>query len=77
MKLLASMIISLTLYGQNITISHRGSLPPNQGNAEYFTGSVRIDPLFSAAEPSRIAGARVTLSPALVRRGTPTHWARR
>ena len=31
MKLLASMIISLTLYGQNITISHRGSLPPNQG----------------------------------------------
>ena len=69
MKLLATMIVSLTLYGQSITISHRGSLPPNQGNAEYFTGSVRIDPLFSADEPSRVAGASVTFE-----RGARTAW---
>ena len=77
MKLLAIMIISFTLYGQNITISHRGSLPPNQGNAEYFTGSVRIDPLFSAAEPSRIAGARVTFQPGARTAWHSPHWARR
>lgn len=52
-----------------ITISRHGSLLPDQGNAEYFTGSVRIDPLFSAAEPSRIAGARVTFEP-----GARTAW---
>ncbi len=70
MKPLATMIVSLSLYGQSIiTISHRGSLPPNQGNAEYFTGSVRIDPLFSADEPSRVAGASVTFE-----RGARTAW---
>src|SRR5437763_13108379 len=69
MKLLAIMIVSLTLYGQSITISHGGSLPSNQGNAESFTGSVRIDPLFSATEPSRVAGARVTFEP-----GARTAW---
>src|SRR3982750_672790 len=69
MKLLAIIIASLTLYAQGITISHGGSVPSNQGNAEFFTGSVRIDPLFSAAEPSRVAGARVTFEP-----GARTAW---
>jgi quercetin dioxygenase-like cupin family protein len=69
MKLLAIMIVSLTIYGQSITISHDGSLPSNQGNAGSFTGSVRIDPVFSAAELSRTAGARVTFEP-----GARTTW---
>ncbi len=69
MKLLALIILSLTLLGQSITISHGGSLRTDQGNAEHFTGSVRIDPLFSAAEPSRVAGARVTFE-----RGARTAW---
>jgi quercetin dioxygenase-like cupin family protein len=69
MKLIAIMVVSLTLYGQSITISHGGTLPSNQGSAEPFTGSVRIDPLFSAAEPSRAAGARVTFEP-----GARTVW---
>ena len=32
---------------QSITIARSGSQPSSQGQAEYFTGSVRIDPLFS------------------------------
>src|SRR3954451_23961427 len=69
MKLLNLMIVSLSLYGQSITITRPGSLLPDQRNAEYFTGSVRIDPLSSAAEPSRVAGARVTFEP-----GARTAW---
>ena len=45
---------------QNITIARSGSQPSSQGQAEYFTGSVRVDPLFAVEEPSRMAGARVT-----------------
>lgn len=48
---------------QNITISRSGSQPSSQGQPEYFTGSVRVEMLFSVEEPSRIAGARVTFEP--------------
>jgi quercetin dioxygenase-like cupin family protein len=54
---------------QNITIAPSGSQPSMQGQAEYFTGLVRIDPLFSVTEPSRAAGARVTFEP-----GARTAW---
>jgi quercetin dioxygenase-like cupin family protein len=54
---------------QNITIARSGSQPSSQGPAEYFTGSARVDPLFPVAEPSRMAGARVTFEP-----GARTAW---
>jgi quercetin dioxygenase-like cupin family protein len=54
---------------QNITITRSGSQPSSQGQAEYFTGSVRVDPLFSVEQPSRMAGARVTFEP-----GARTAW---
>ena len=54
---------------QNIAIARSGSQPSSQGQAEYFTGSVRVDPLFSVEEPSRMAGARVTFEP-----GARTAW---
>src|SRR3981189_2038220 len=69
MKLLATTIMSLSLLAQSITISRSGSQPSTQGNAQYFTGSVHIDPLFSAAEPSRVSGARVSFEP-----GARTAW---
>lgn len=40
-----------------------GSQPSGKGPAEYFTGSVRIDPLFEAPEPARASGAIVTFEP--------------
>jgi quercetin dioxygenase-like cupin family protein len=33
------------------------------GSAQYFTGSVRITPLFQAKDPSRVSSARVTFDP--------------
>jgi quercetin dioxygenase-like cupin family protein len=42
-------------------IKRSGSQPSGKGPAEYFTGTVRIDPLFQAAEPGRVAAASVTL----------------
>jgi quercetin dioxygenase-like cupin family protein len=40
-----------------------GSQPSGKGPAEYFSGTVRIDPLFQAHEPARTSGASVTFEP--------------
>jgi quercetin dioxygenase-like cupin family protein len=44
-------------------IRRAGSQPSAKGLAEYFTGTVRIDPLFEAPEPARARGASVTFEP--------------
>ena len=36
-------------------ITRNGAQPSSKGSAEYFTGIVRIDPLFQAPEPERAA----------------------
>ena len=46
-----------------------GSQPSNKGPVDYFTGAVRIDPLFKAEEPARSVGAIVTFEP-----GARTAW---
>src|SRR5262245_5839689 len=48
---------------QTITITRSGSQPSRKGVGQYFTGSVRIDPLFSANDPSRTSGSSVTFEP--------------
>jgi quercetin dioxygenase-like cupin family protein len=48
---------------QTITIARNGTQPSNKGPAQYFTGTVRVDPLFQAREPSRTSGAYVTFEP--------------
>jgi quercetin dioxygenase-like cupin family protein len=40
-----------------------GSTSSLNGPADYFTGNVRIDPLFQAAGPSRVSGGLVTFEP--------------
>jgi quercetin dioxygenase-like cupin family protein len=50
-------------------IKRSGSQPSRKGPGEYFTGGVRIDPLFQAPDPARGAGASVTFEP-----GARTHW---
>jgi quercetin dioxygenase-like cupin family protein len=50
-------------------ITRSGSQPSRKGPADYFTGAVRIDPLFEAADPARAAGASVTFEP-----GARTAW---
>ena len=50
-------------------IKRSGSQPSGKGSAEYFTGSVFIDPLFEAPDPARVVGANVTFEP-----GARTAW---
>ena len=50
-------------------IKRNGSQPSGKGPAEWFTGVVRVDPLFTAPEPARVAGASVTFEP-----GARTAW---
>jgi len=44
-------------------IKRSGSQTSQKGPQEYFTGNVRIDPLFQAREPARASGASVTFEP--------------
>jgi quercetin dioxygenase-like cupin family protein len=44
-------------------IQRSGSQPSSKGPADWFTGAVRIDPLFRASAPARAAGASVTFEP--------------
>jgi len=50
-------------------IQRSGSRPSGKGPADYFTGAVRIDPLFQAPDPARVSGASVTFEP-----GARTAW---
>ena len=50
-------------------IKRAGSQPSSKGPADWFTGTVRIDPLFQARDPARAAGASVTFEP-----GARTAW---
>jgi len=50
-------------------IKRIGSQPSAKGPAEWFTGSVRVDPLFEAPAPARVRGASVTFEP-----GARTAW---
>jgi quercetin dioxygenase-like cupin family protein len=52
-------------------IKRGGSQPSSKGPPEYFTGMVRVDPLFQAPEPARVRGAYVTFEP-----GARTAWHR-
>ena len=45
-------------------IKRSGSRPSGKGPPEYFTGTVRVDPLFEAPEPARVRCATVTFEPA-------------
>jgi quercetin dioxygenase-like cupin family protein len=46
-----------------VRITRVGSLPSSRGPAENFSGSVRVDRLFSATVPSRASGGLVTFEP--------------
>ena len=50
-------------------IKRIGSQPSGKGPAEWFTGDVRIDPLFETKAPARVRGASVTFEP-----GARTAW---
>jgi quercetin dioxygenase-like cupin family protein len=50
-------------------LKRAGSVPSIRGSADFFTGAVRIDPLNTQPEPSRLSCASVTFEP-----GARSHW---
>jgi quercetin dioxygenase-like cupin family protein len=50
-------------------IKRVGTQPCAKGPDNWFTGTVRIDPLFDRSDPARVAGASVTFEP-----GARTAW---
>ncbi len=50
-------------------IKRVGTQPSTKGSADWFTGTVRVDPLFQAPDPALVAGASVTFEP-----GARTAW---
>jgi quercetin dioxygenase-like cupin family protein len=52
-----------------VEIKRSGSQASRKGPADWFTGTVRIDPLFESADPARAVGASVTFEP-----GARTAW---
>jgi quercetin dioxygenase-like cupin family protein len=53
----------------SMDIKRAGTQPSGKGPAEWFTGTVRIDPLFQANAAARAVGASVTFEP-----GARTAW---
>jgi len=50
-------------------IKRTGTQASYKPSAEYFTGTVRVDPLFDSPDPARVVGANVTFEP-----GARTAW---
>ncbi len=61
--------LSTTTKDSKMNITRIGTQPSAKGPAEWFTGSVRIDPLFQTHAPARAVGASVTFEP-----GARTAW---
>ncbi|MCL1121264.1 cupin domain-containing protein [Shewanella seohaensis] len=54
---------------EQISIARNGTQLPVTGLEDYFTGPVRVEPLFQAKGEGRASGALVTFEP-----GSRTHW---
>src|SRR5690348_698628 len=64
-----ALILNHTTRGRNMEIKRAGAQPSTKGPSDWFTGTVRIDPLFAAKAPARAASAAVTFEP-----GARTAW---
>jgi quercetin dioxygenase-like cupin family protein len=65
----AGSVPTPTMTVDTMEIKRNGSQPSGKGPSEYFTGTARVDPLCSAPDPARVAGASVTFEP-----GARTAW---
>ena len=62
-------VLPIKMWEPTMEIKRAGTQPSNRGPAEWFTGTVRIDPLFQVHDPARAFGAAVTFEP-----GARTAW---
>ena len=59
----------LAAQAKSQTVTRAGSQTPTKGPAEYFTGKVRVDPIFQASDSAPYSGAYVTFEP-----GARSNW---
>jgi len=59
----AGQALAAEVNKESQTISRAGSQASSKGSAEYFTGNVRVDPLFPAKDSAPFSGAYVTFEP--------------
>src|SRR5579864_2320088 len=64
-----SVLMESTDRSRHMEIKRAGSQASAKGPSDWFTGSVRIDPLFQAPDPALVQGASVTFEP-----GSRTAW---
>ena len=48
---------------ETMDIKRNGSRPSGKGPEAYFTGTVRVDPIFQVSDPARVSGGHVTFEP--------------
>ena len=60
---------STTERNGTMDIKRNGSRPSGKGPEAWFTGTVRVDPMFQVGEPARVSGGQVTFEP-----GARTMW---
>jgi quercetin dioxygenase-like cupin family protein len=61
----AAQVANVSTQARNamMQIIRSGSRPSAKGPADYFTGAVRVDPMFQAGDPARVSGGHVTFEP--------------
>src|SRR5215470_15182968 len=64
-----SMVNDVTERRQTMGITRNGSRPSTKGPEAYFSGSVRVDPVFQVGDPVRLNAGSVTFEP-----GARTAW---
>ena len=57
-------------------IMKAGSRPTKKASSDWFTGTVRQDPIIEVPEPARVRALKVAFELGLVQLGTLTLWAR-
>ena len=58
-----ALLASTSMEAQTMAITRGGSRPVRPGPTEHFTGSVRVERLFEAVDPSHAGGGSVTFEP--------------
>jgi quercetin dioxygenase-like cupin family protein len=69
MYIIGSLSTQVVWEPRKLEIKRSGSQASTKGSVEYFTGAVRVDPLFQAKSPARVVSAWVTFEP-----GARTAW---
>ena len=57
------LVTNVTNRRETMEIKGNGSRPSGKGPAAYFTGTVRVDPVFQVGDPARVSGGHVTFEP--------------